>query len=71
MVKTYKTEHHKVQRYISFQFIHVKDCCFLPINHILCKAAISLETELKFTTFSQVVCVSIPIKMPIFHNAAD
>ena len=55
----------------GFQFIHVKDCCFLPINHILCKAAISLETELKFATFSQVVCVSIPIKMPIFHNVAD
>ena len=55
----------------GFQFIHVKDCCFLLINHILCKAAVSLETELKFATFSQVVCVLIPVKMPIFHNVTD
>ena len=70
MVKTYETEHLKVHRYSSlwFSIYHVKDCCFLPINHILCKAAVSLETELKFAIFSQVVCVSIPIKMPIFHN---
>ena len=52
----------------GFQFIHVKDC---TINHILCKAAVSLETELKFATFSQVVCVSIPVKMPIFYNVTD
>ena len=51
----------------GFQFIHDKDC---TINHIF-KAAVSLETELKFATFSQVVCVSIPVKMPIFYNVTD
>ena len=44
------------------------NCCFIPINCILCKPAVSLETELNFATFSQ---VSIPVKMPIFHNVAD
>ena len=65
MVETYETEHLKVHNSIS------KDCCFLSINNILCKAAVSLVTELKCATFSQVVCVSIPIKMPIFHNVTD
>ena len=68
MVKTYETEHLKVQNSI---YSYAKDCCFLPINNDLCKAAVSLVTELKCAIFSQVVCVSFPVKMPIFHNVID
>ena len=31
----------------------LSNCCFLSIKSILCKAAVSLETKLKFATFSQ------------------
>ena len=36
MVKTYETEHLKVHN------SYAKDCCCLPINNIICKAAVSL-----------------------------
>ena len=60
MVKKFETEHLKVHN------SYAKDCCFLPINNILCKAAVTLVTELKCATFSQVVCVSIPSKCQYF-----